>query len=55
MKQFAMYAAQGYSTGGGALREGVGDQGKTIGPDHPDVAKNVIDYAGALRKIGRTH
>jgi len=25
-----------------------------LGPDHPDVAKNLLDYAGALRKVGRT-
>jgi hypothetical protein len=26
---------------------------KQLGPDHPDVAKNLDDYAGALRKLNR--
>jgi hypothetical protein len=26
---------------------------KQLGPDHPDVAKNLDDYAGALRKLSR--
>jgi len=27
---------------------------KQLGVDHPDVAKTLVDYAAALRKIGRS-
>ena len=33
---------------------GVGGEGKAVRVDHPDVAKTLVDYAAALRKIGRS-
>ena len=50
----AMYLAQGDGEQAGALfARALAVREKHLGPDHPDVAKNLEDYASALRKVGR--
>jgi len=50
-----MYVAQGDGGQASALfARALAVREKQLGSDHPDVAKNLLDYAGALRKAGRT-
>ena len=49
-----MYLAQGDGAQAGDLfARALAIRETQLGPDHADVAKNLEDYAGALRKSGR--
>ncbi|MDP9132247.1 MAG: tetratricopeptide repeat protein, partial [Nitrospirota bacterium] len=50
----AMYLARGDAQRAGALwRRALAMREKQVGLDHPDLAKTLDDYAGALRMLNR--